>query len=178
MEGIMVDIETMGIRPSSAILSIGAVEFDEVKIISTFSARIDLQSCLDVGLTVDASTIHWWMGQSDDARKALLNVRPKPLAEALSAFSAAFLWKKKPVWCNGLSFDLPILENAYHAVNKHVPWEYFNGRDYRTVKNLFPKALVQEFEVEPAIAHDALSDATAQTQTLQALWDAWKNGHA
>jgi len=178
MEGIMVDIETMGVRPSSAILSIGAVEFNETKLSGTFSRRIDLQSCLDAGLTVDASTIHWWIGQSEAARNALLSTRPEPLAEALSAFSAAFLWKKKPVWCNGLNFDLPILENAFHATGKHVPWEYFNGRDYRTVKNLFPKELVQQVEVKPEVAHDALFDAIAQAKTLQALWKAWKNGHA
>ena len=57
-------------------------------------------------------------------------------------------------------------------------WEYYNGRDYRTVKNLFPKGLVQQVEVKPEVAHDALQDAVAQAKTLQALWKAWGNGKA
>lgn len=178
MQGIMIDIETMGVRPSSSILSIGAVEFNETKLSGTFSVRISLQSCLDAGLTVDASTIQWWMGQSEAARNTLLNAKATPLAEALSLLGAAFLWKNKPVWCNGLNFDLPILEHAHHVTGKHVPWEYYNGRDYRTVKNLFPKGLVQQVEVKPEVAHDALQDAIAQAKTLQALWKAWGNGKA
>lgn len=177
MEGIMLDIETMGTRPSSAILSIGAVEFNAAKISNPFSVRISLQSCLDVGLTVDASTINWWIEQSAEARNKLLNTNPIPLAEALLALNAAFLWKDKLVWCNGLNFDLPILEHAYYVTGKHVPWKYYNGRDYRTIKGLFPKELIRSLEVKPAVAHDALEDAAAQAKTLQALWTVWSNGH-
>ncbi len=66
---IMLDLETMGNTPTSAIIAIGAVRFDK-KIKGKFYGVIDLESCLEDGLTVDASTIMWWMQQSDAARKA------------------------------------------------------------------------------------------------------------
>lgn len=68
MPHIMIDLETMGTRPGSAILSIGACSFDpnwlggsdsdhepgEAR--RTFYQNITLASCLDAGLTIDAAT--------------------------------------------------------------------------------------------------------------------------
>ena len=75
----------------------------------------------------------------------------------------------KLVWCNGMNFDLPILENAFQAVGARTPWSYYNGRDYRTLKGMFPKELVNRLRVKPTVAHDALDDARAQALALIAL---------
>ena len=168
MRNLMVDIETLGVRSTSVILSIGAVEFDGQAIGRGFHRRIDIQSCLDAGLTVDASTIEWWMTQSNEAR-AIFDIKGDPLDRVLDDFSRAFDWDNKLIWCNGMNFDLPILDNAFHAVGLRTPWPYYNGRDYRTLKNMFSKELVNSIRVEPVVAHDALDDARAQALTLQAL---------
>lgn len=70
MNNVMVDIETLDNKPTSAIVSIGAVMFgpngyDEY---NTFYMVVDAQSCIDAGLTLSADTISWWMKQSDQAR--------------------------------------------------------------------------------------------------------------
>ena len=168
MRNIMIDIETLGVRSTSVIVSIGAIEFDEQAIGRGFHRRVDIQSCLDAGLTVDASTIEWWMTQSNDAR-AVFDIKGDPLDRVLDDFCRAFDWDNKLVWCNGMNFDLPILDNAFRAVGLRTPWPYYNGRDFRTLKNMFPKELVNSLRVEPKVAHDALDDARAQALTLQAL---------
>lgn len=170
MRNIMIDTETLGVRSSSVIISIGAVPFDDAAIGPGFYQRVDIQSCLDVGLTVDASTIEWWMTQSDEARAAF-DEKGVPLRAALNRLSELFEGSEL-VWANGVNFDVPILENAYHACGMVVPWKFYNTRDYRTVKNMFPKEFLNSLRVEPVVAHNALDDARAQALTLQAIWDA------
>lgn len=66
---LMIDLETMGITPGSAIVQIGLCAFcldDET--MQSKSIRVSLQDCLDHGLTVDAATILWWFRQDEDAR--------------------------------------------------------------------------------------------------------------
>lgn len=168
MRNIMVDVETLGTKGTSVILSIGAVEFDGASLGKTFYARVSIDSCLERGLTVDGSTIEWWMAQADDARK-VFDVRGEILASALIDLQNAFDWNNTLVWANGSSFDLPILENAYAACHMRAPWKYYNARDYRTVKGMFPPDFVKSVRVESVVAHDALEDARAQALTLQAL---------
>ena len=80
----MIDIETMGNKPGSAIVSIGAVMFDpknweDPDKKSKFYSTINLQSCLDCGLEVDGSMVYWWMQQSEDAREGIQNPEPSPI---------------------------------------------------------------------------------------------------
>lgn len=175
MRNIMLDIETLGTKSTSVIVSIGAVEFDtdNFTLGEGFHRRIDIDSCLKHGLTVDGGTIAWWMDQPDTARK-LFQIQGDPLERALEHLIKAYDWEDKLVWCNGMNFDLPILDNAFQAVGLKTPWAYYNGRDYRTVKSLFPKELVNAVRVEPTVEHDALSDARAQALTLMALYEAHK----
>jgi len=55
---IMLDIETLGLEAGAAILSIGAVKFDTDGLGAEFSGEIDLESCQDAGLAIDAETLH------------------------------------------------------------------------------------------------------------------------
>lgn len=169
MRGIMIDIETLDTKSSAVVLSIGAVEFDEAKIIRTFYGAIDIDSCLKKGLTVSGSTLLWWLEQNEAARMRLQEPADA-LESVLANLQQSFNWDGAEIWANGSDFDLPILANAYRACGyNNPPWPYFNGRDYRTVRKMFSKRVLNECTVEPAIAHDALEDARAQVLTLQAL---------
>lgn len=167
--GIMIDIETLGTKSTSAIVSIGAVEFNSDGIVRMFYQRVDIDDCLKHGLTVDGPTVEWWMCQGDAAR-AVFDDPGIPLDAALVLLAQEFDWGDKKVWCNGLNFDLPILDNAYAACGFRSPWAYYNGRDYRTlVKEVYSAGEVSKARVEPAVAHNALEDAKAQALTLIAL---------
>lgn len=161
---IMIDLETMDNKPTSAITAIGAVAFtlEEGIIEPHFYQKVDLQSSIDVGLTVSGSTIEWWLDQSAAARAEMM----KPGIYIDSSLVNFFDWYKTvegcEVWGNGASFDNPIMDNAYAKCGLNAPWQHFNHRCYRTIKALHrdvPK-------VEPTIAHHALDDAFAQAQHL------------
>jgi hypothetical protein len=168
MKHVMLDLETMGTRPQSPVVAIGAVLFDPRSdaIGETFYQLICLQSCEDVGLEIRADTVLWWLKQGDGARGQLVNpsLDRQPIKTALMDFS---LWLPKGavVWGNGADFDNVILSSAYTACGQKTPWDYWNNRCYRTVKNLKPSIeLVRE-----GVHHNALDDAISQAKHLQKI---------
>lgn len=176
MSKIMVDIETLGTSKNSVILSIGAVQFSEKGVEKKFYVQIDPTSCTDWGLQIDARTVLWWMDKNDAARKALTATKGEALDVALDMLIAAFKWKDAEVWANGIDFDFTILEEAMKATGRAVPWQFWSKMDYRTVKNLAPRAVYDACKVDNPVAHNALADATAQAATLVNLLQALSFG--
>lgn len=166
MSAIMIDIETLGTSHNSVILSIGAVEFDDHGITNTFEVNVDPVSCTDAGLVIDARTVMWWLDQSKEAQAHLTAKNPVPLRSALESLATRFIWNGKKVWCNGVDFDFPILENAYKAAGwNRAPWAYYDKMDYRTLKNLVPKAVYEHCKIDAVVKHSAGADAEAQALT-------------
>lgn len=162
---VMIDLETLGTRPGSVIVSIGAVVFDErgVQRDRSFEARIDIDSSLEAGLTVDGSTIEWWMRREPSARE-VFRCQGDPLSAVLARF---WTWldnipeAELYVWGNGASFDLALLAEAFRRARyPKLPWRFTNERCYRTLKALHLEIVA----VKPEVAHNALSDAIAQAE--------------
>lgn len=170
MKNIMIDIETLGTASNSVILSIGAVSFNDDELIDEFYVDIDIDSCQDAGLKIDGRTLNWWMGQNDKARQ-VFSREGMPLDLALTLLNDTFNWADTLVWANGTNFDLPILDSAYRACNKFVPWAYYDARDYRTLRYQLSNETFNSLRVKPAVEHNALEDAKAQALTLMAMWD-------
>ena len=119
MTHVMIDMETWGVRPGSALRSLGAVVFDPKTgaLGKTFYANIDDESCARAGLTQDQSTIDWWAQQSAEAREALA-VNPRSLLEVLVDFRDWFEGVGgECVWSHGATFDAVLLESAYRALD-------------------------------------------------------------
>lgn len=152
---IMVDIETLGLDRDSVILSIGAVEFGPAKIGGSFEASISRESCEAAGLTVDQDTLDWWQDQSDAAQTVLTG--GDDLVDVLECFAdwAAGL---DEIWANSPSFDCEALEYAGEQVNVEMPWEFYEERDFRTLKAL---PMTPEKDTD-GVEHDALDDARHQ----------------
>lgn len=168
MKNIMVDLETLGTRPYSAILSIGAVVFDLDKqaINSEFYCKIKLQSCFDCGLTVDPATIDWWMGQSAEAREVFAGEDRIHLVDALNDFAVEFINEKMvSIWGNGADFDNVILTSAYERIGMPLPWKFYHNRCYRTVKSMFPEVKMERV----GTYHNALDDARSQALHLMRM---------
>ena len=184
MQHVMLDLETMGVRPTSAIIAIGAVAFEMPRLAEggfdatdgknliipgktgeEFYCVIDLESCVQAGLTLDASTILWWMQQSDEARKQF--DRPGvDIYEALMQFSD---WMKnvggKYVWGNGAAFDNVLLTNAYQVCEKTQPWKCWDDRCYRTMKAQYPNVKMNRVGTH----HQAVDDARSQAIHLMEI---------
>ena len=175
MSNIMIDLETFDTGGNAAIVAIGAVHFSSKGLGEEFYKIIDLNTCLKAGLSIKAETIMWWMGQEDAARKELLK-ESVSLFDALNGFSKFVGPKSKAkIWGNGANFDNPILANAYDAVNLETPWNFWNDRCYRTVKNLLGQSIPFE---RVGDLHNALDDAKSQAEHLVEILAAVKAGKA
>jgi hypothetical protein len=174
----MLDTETLGVKPFCPVLSIGACIVDMTTdpdtaapidlIKDPFYVAIDLQSCLDVGLKVDADTLRWWMEQKPEAIQAAFNDPQRvSLPVALDAFTTWVNSRPLKMWGNSARFDLGIIEAAYTAIGKQAPWEFRNERCYRTVKGL-PEARGIECP-RYGTHHNALDDAISQALHLAAI---------
>ena len=161
MKNVMIDLETLGNNSNAVIVSIGAVCFSPEGLGSEFYAVIDPESCVEAGLKMDTSTVMWWLGQSDEARKAITAGPKMNLVASLLAFSR-WIPAQAEVWGNGAAFDNVILSNAYSAAGLPKPWSYSADRCYRTLRNLRPEMSGKSKPGE--VAHNALSDAKYQAR--------------
>lgn len=169
MRDVMVDLETLGQRPGSVILSVGAVVFDPRagQIGETFYSVIGVGSALSCGATVDPDTLTWWKGQKPEAQTvlfdALLPDAPgqRTVLSTLTAFIALHTDPEKMrLWGNGANFDNTLLAAAYRQVGQAQPWKFWNDRCFRTLKSLFPG---NEPKRE-GVHHNALADALHQAK--------------
>lgn len=172
MKDIMIDIETFSTSHDAAIVSIGAVQFDMKtgQIGSKFYVNVDLQSCIDAGLTLSASTIMWWMQKNKEAQDSLLD-SPIKLQLAMNSFADWLEYydaMQCQIWANSPSFDCVILKNAFTACKMQLPWNYWNERDCRTLVALNPdikRAIIND------LPHDAISDCLYQIRYCNAIWN-------
>jgi hypothetical protein len=178
-KNVMLDLETFGNTTDSVVVAIGAVSFSRDGISEkkdSFYINVDPADCQKHGLTISASTVLWWLEQSEEARIAITKPDKTPLKEALAAFSD---WMKHlfhgteatddnsknvNVWGNGSDFDNKLLSTAYEKIGlgDSVPWNFRNNRCYRTIKNLYPNIKMQR----SGDHHNALDDAESQAKHL------------
>jgi len=171
MEHVMVDIETMGRGPTSAIVAIGACFFDPAsgEIGQTFECTINLKSSELYG-DMDPDTVLWWLDQCHEARQELVTAKMS-LFEGLRRFwhfvtSNADIYKVQ-VWANAPSFDLMILKHAITTCLEEsgAPWQFYNEKCCRTITYLCESLTGVNFKEQRKFegeAHTALADALHQ----------------
>lgn len=171
MTKIVVDIETPDNASTSAILSIGAAALNkDGAVAATFYTPVNLQSCLDLGLTMGASTIAWWMEQAEEARKVWAESASKDAPTLPQALVLFHDWlrtqgetKYIELYGNGSDFDNVIMANAYKVCGRQQPWPFWGNRCFRTLKNTW-KRYVPEPEFI-GVKHNAMDDAVHE-----AIW--------
>lgn len=171
MNNVMIDLETLGTRADSVIMSIGAVKFDlqtgAIDAANAFYASVSIDSNHEaIPRHISESTLVWWTRQSAEAQKVFHEPKTT-LYAALCDLQNWFGDADCDVWSNGADFDIPMLAHAYHSNGLEAPWKFYKTRCFRTMKNLpfAPKA-----EALPKTAHNALDDAIAQALHLQLIW--------
>src|SRR5258706_14641873 len=173
MNHLMIDLETLGTKSNSVVLSIAAIPFNlETGEISNnpFKVNIDLNSCLAAGLEVDGNTVQWWLTQKTEVM-ALMFDNPLHIASALISFNDYIEEKfniPPIVWGNSARFDLGLLENLYQRINILSKWKFRDERCYRTMNSLF-----SAFAGIPTTnnnAHDPIQDCRYQINRLCSIW--------
>jgi len=178
MHNIMLDIETLGNKPNAALVAIGAVMFEPStgELGAEFQAVISLDDAMKYGVA-DASTLKWWLKQSDDARHVFNDKNAVSTKDALLDFQDFLIphcpWKSRTIWGNGATFDPVILGNAYETTQISVPWPFWGTRDVRTIVDIgralfdFDPKKDMPFEGTP---HSALDDAKHQAKYVSAIY--------
>ena len=176
---IMVDLETMGNGASAPIVAIGAVVFNPYtgELGDNFQTVVALNSSAWYG-KMDASTVNWWLQQSEEARNIFLPDTPKvSLKDALIQFNQwlSSLGRQNDlhVWGNGVGFDNTILNHAYSAARVKPGFFWWNDTDVRTVVKIGKEVL----GIEPkrtirreGVYHNALDDAKFQAEYVSEIW--------
>lgn len=164
----MIDIETMGQTPSAPIIAIGACEICALP--ETFYRVINLESACEAGGVIDPATVLWWLRQPAEARDEFKPGDGDEIPDVLLSFTR---WlgaicpdmNQLVVWANGASFDFPILTESFRRCGMPRPWHFWNERDYRTIKALYPHLKADQRLGK----HNALNDALTQAEHLNWL---------
>lgn len=165
---LMIDLETLSLKPNCVVTQIGYVLFDEVGQHGSFHLRPNAAEQIDRGRSVSFDTFSWWLMQSEDARKSMAKDGQDLMLDCLNNFindiEMCAGWSNvKQVWSNGLLFDVNIMEDLFFMYGIKTPWHYRAPRDVKTLCYLIPG-----FEMtKPTVAHDANSDAFAQAISVQ-----------
>lgn len=134
---IMIDLETLDTKDSTAILTIAAqafnIETGEV-CPANFYARLNYERQIQEGRTISVDTALWWGQQSEEAREEAFGGH-MTLWEALINLRKYFdkhCYTDRHVWAKAPIFDLATLKHAYAEHDQEVYWHYSNERDVRT----------------------------------------------
>lgn len=173
----MLDIETLSQDPKAAVISIGAVIFNNTGIKHSMKVNIKPESAKAFGMVISEDTVDWWLKQSPEARAAALekNVRADfGLGEFVKWIK---LHNPDYVWAHGVTFDIVILEHAFKCVSLDCPWKYWQIMDCRTVLNMFGVNTKDLHATANSTHHDAVDDARIQAEALIAILNAmdWGN---
>lgn len=187
INSIVIDTETMDVRPSALILSIGAFAFDVADLEGTresilavsrdhelseystnaFYCLLDANDQLMLGRSVSKDTQYWWRNQKQDAQEALSGDRESLADQLLNLNSWIAQHTDATIYFRGTDFDGSILESAYRACRMECPWKYNGKRDVRTYIDALTggrKGYVPDHQpyfqmIKHNALHDAMNDA-------------------
>lgn len=179
MNHLMIDLETMGNKPTAPVISIGAVFFEPStgEMGPEFYTVVKLKSSIESGAIPDPDTIIWWMKQSAEACAAICDeANSETIGNALLELNNFIIGNTDPkylqVWGNGATFDNVILRASYERDNIDCLWPFRGDRDVRTIVELglavgFNPRYEIPFEGD---MHNALADAKHQAKYVSAIW--------
>ncbi len=170
----MIDLETLSTSNNAAIVTMAAIKFDphanysgitvdQLPPNQVYYKRIDLDSCLKIGLVTNDATIEWWGTQPKEAQDEAFGDNGDRISidEAMRDLNKFAFGIKKP-WSHGSCFDLMIIEEVCNRLQLGIRWKFYDIRDTRTLFDLGvdPK-------MPKADKHHALHDAFRQVVGVQ-----------
>ncbi|WP_173911073.1 3'-5' exonuclease [Acinetobacter sp. Marseille-Q1618] len=167
MNKLMLDLETLALSDKPVIAAIGAVVFNDEKIIQEFYVQIDLESCTKVGLEIDASTVQWWLTQSPEAIQATFGGNQELKWGIRSALESLIDFYKEnecqTIYGNGALNDIVWINSAIKAVGLEKPWGFREEMCFRSLRNHLPWVEIDDFD---GTKHKAIDDAKWQALYL------------
>lgn len=170
---LMVDIETLGTRNDSCVLTVGWCLFGldpEFQLSAPVEFGVNLTQQVKAGRWVDPETLKWWMSQSDGARERAFNPANVLSVEDTGARLRTVIGSHavEHVWSHGPAFDMAILKDLLGG-------DFCSHRmlrDTRTMHFLAPGVTPPE----RSVAHSAADDAYTQAKWVQQMYHAIMGG--
>ena len=180
---IMVDIETLGTKEGATIFQIAAMSFNITS--GEVFDSINLIGDIDKYnyLTVDGSTLKWWLNTNKELLSELLN---KGTLDDLKMAELFHHWlisqsgdiKNVYLWGNGILFDNAKMQKFFDDNLLDYPIFFRNDRDVRTLLELASfKSGLTESEIkdsvtnEEEVKHDAFDDIKFQIRLAHKCYE-------
>lgn len=187
---VMVDIETLGTKSDSTVIQIAAMAFDVLtgEVIKEFNHHADIE--MNKQLTVDGSTLKWWLDTDPELLKDLLNSGNQSSKSLILLFRKWLLElialdtdKEVYLWGNGILFDNKMLQHQMEMAGEDYPIHYQNDRDVRTIVDLTSTKLgITEYELKDSYTdeslrhHDAFDDVKYQINVVHSCYNILTQG--
>lgn len=167
---LMVDVETLSLRPDAVITQIGLVRCDAINstIESLGAVHLNMDQQISAGRHISGETLAWFIKSGN--KSAIENVQTGVPGTLASFFEP--IQPDEYIMSNGADFDLPMLRGL--LIENHIAcrWDHKKQFCYRTLLSMTKAPANQEymqrykdaalaFQGENA-AHDALADAIYQ----------------
>ena len=166
MNHMMIDIETLDTANTAVVVQVGWCLFNRERIAPATEVVMDIQEQINLGRTISASTLRFWMEQPDIARQRVFcNDSPCSIDDvAMKLRMVVQEQGVEHVRSHGPHFDMAILKDLLGDAVFH----YRSPRDTRTMSMLAPHI------DKPAalMKHSAGDDAFAQAQWMQLCFEA------
>lgn len=182
------DVETLGTRPGSVVLSLACVafKFEDEKtfadyILDGFYVKFDPIEQIKLGRLTDADTLSWWKKQSDEARAVT-----KPSKDDVSLKTGLAMlrdyikgsdyeWKHGYCWCRGNYFDFPMLESLHDQAAMPIPYNTWKIRDTRTFFDVLTGGDRGMYELKDGLPkefvhHHALHDTALDVMRMKEVF--------
>lgn len=175
----VLDTETLDLRTSAVIVSLGVTIFDDEKVDSFedlvsrgINVYIDRGIQKYAGRTTSRSTMEWWDKQGEEAK--LVFDQPGVSVHQVSVLidqliSGLPVNKKHLKWyCRGPQFDIAKLEDLFRQFGVDCPWHYRKPRCSRTW--LDEHGIDDDVKLQRPdhmIPHNSLHDAAFEAYMMQ-----------
>jgi hypothetical protein len=175
----VIDLETLGTKPGSVVLSAGITVFDRDKqqsfdelVTQGIEIHFDIEVQFERGLRSDPKTIQWWSEQAPEALAALQDrpkIHPRDFYEALEPLGNLHTLQKMRWYARGPSFDHSILDAMLDQFNVTPPYKFWMQRCTRTFcdEKGIEKHHIDLNRPSQMTAHCALHDAAYDAWLIQ-----------
>jgi hypothetical protein len=166
----MIDLETLDVKPTATVLSLGAVKFNPLTSDEPHS-ELYLKILVDdqdrLGRTSSDSTIEWWSQQDLEVMEEAFDQTGAVTVEEALAQLNKWVVGVDEIWGQGYGFDITMLEDMYRNISKPIPWQFWQISDARTITKRMPKDPRKDMQTN---LHNALADAYFQAKSVQIIF--------
>jgi hypothetical protein len=162
-----IDLETLDVRPTATVLTLGGVKFDPRNDSEPYDElyfKISVDDQDRYGRTANDSTIEWWSQQADNIREEAFDQDDAITVEEACARIARWSVGVDTFWGQGYGFDFTMMENLFYNIERPVPWQFWQVLDSRTLFKMINKDPRKGMQTD---LHNALADAYFQAKAIQ-----------